>query len=167
MHRIALSAMLLGIFASSSSGPARAATDVPVPAACTAVVNAPLAALVTAGAPDQVDNVIVCGTVARATYFQSSRGPAGSHHVTSVAAPIATGGTLLVQVVTNDRLDGVVSAQTGDRVFALGQFYQTTVRQRPFAAGLHDTHCATHRGADNGWIVVNGNRWPKGSCPLG
>ena len=166
MHRIALAGIMFGVCASSPCAPARAATDVPVPASCTAAVNAPLATLVTAGAPEQVDNVIICGTVTRATYFQSSRGAAGSHHVTSVAAPIATGGTLLVQIVTNDRLDGVVSAQTGDRVFALGQFYQTTVRQRPFAAGLHDTHCATHRGADNGWIVVNGDRWPKGSCPL-
>jgi len=145
--------------------PAGAAPDVAVPAACTPDVNAQLATLVADGSPREADNVMVCGTVTRATYVQSARGPAGSHHVTSVAAPISTGGTLLVQIVTNDTLDGVVTAPAGAHVFAFGQFYQTTARQRPYAAGIHDTHCSTHRGADNGWIVIDGDRFPKGSCP--
>jgi hypothetical protein len=136
------------------------ATDVPVPASCTPAVNAELATLVTDGSPRELDNVMVCGVATRATYFQRSRGYAGSHHVTSVSAPISTGGSILVQIVTNDSLDGIVTAQAGDAVYALGQFYQTTERQRPYAAGIHDTHCATHRGADNGWVVVNAKRWP-------
>ncbi len=140
------------------------ADDVPVPSTCTAAVNAPLARLVAAGRPDELDNVMVCGAATRATYFQPARNSSGSHHVTSVSAPISTGGTLLVEIVTNDSLDGVVSAQAGDRVFAFGQFYQTSERQRPYVAGIHDTHCSTHSGADNGWVVVNDARWPRTSC---
>ena len=30
--------------------------------------------------------------------------------------------------------------------------------------GVHDVHCATHRGADNGWVVVNGTRFPDIRC---
>jgi hypothetical protein len=161
LRNVALAIALTG--ATMQAG--EAAPDVPVPTTCTAAVNQQLLTLVTSGSPDEVDNVMVCGTATRATYFQSSHGAAGSHHVTSVAAPVATGGTLLVQIVTNDSLDGIVTAQTGDRVFALGQFYQTTERQRPYVAGVHDTHCATHAGADNGWVVIDGNRWPKGTCP--
>ncbi len=157
--------LLLLVLVIATAVPAGAAPDVPVPDTCTAADNSQLASLVVAGRPDEVDNVMVCGTAVRATYYQPARGRAGSHHVTSVAAPISTGGTLLVQVVTNDTLDGIVSAHAGDRVFAFGQFYQTTERQRPFVAGIHDTHCATHAGADNGWIVINGDRWPRGSCP--
>jgi hypothetical protein len=153
-------------FALAGALPAGAAPDVPVPAHCNATVNAQLAELVTDGYPRERDNVMVCGTVTRDTYYQASRGRAGSHHVTAVQAPVATGGSLLVQIVTNDELDGVITAHTGDHIAAFGQFYQTTERQRPYAAGLHDTHCSTHRGADNGWVWINGNRWPKGACPF-
>ncbi|MDP9107218.1 MAG: hypothetical protein M3N49_14970, partial [Candidatus Eremiobacteraeota bacterium] len=67
-------------------------------------------------------------------------------------------------VVTNDDLDGRVTAPRGATVFAYGQYFQTTDRQRPFVAGVHDVHCATHRGADNGWVVVNGTRYPQHPC---
>ena len=51
-------------------------------------------------------------------------------------------------------LDGVVTAPKGAQVFAYGQaFFDQGSR---FVAGIHDVHCATHRGADNGWVVVNG-----------
>jgi hypothetical protein len=153
-------------FARAGALPAGAAPDVPVPAHCNITVNAQLAELVTDGYPRERDNVMVCGTVTRDTYYQASRGRAGSHHVTAVEAPVATGGSLLVQIVTNDDLDGVITAHAGDHIAAFGQFYQTTERQRPYAAGLHDTHCSTHRGADNGWVWINGNRWPKGACPF-
>jgi len=165
-HSIAAYAGAVALaFAFGGALPAVAAPDVPVPEHCTAAVNAQLAELVADGAPREADNVMVCGTVTRDTYFQASRGRAGSHHVTAVEAPIATG-SLLVQIVTNDDLDGVITAHAGDHIAAFGQFYQTTERQRPYAAGLHDTHCSTHRGADNGWVWINGNRWPKGSCPF-
>jgi hypothetical protein len=152
-------------FGWAGAAPAVAAPDVPVPAHCDATVNEQLAELVTRGYPRERDNVMVCGTVTRDTYYQPAYGRAGSHHVSAVEAPIGTGGSLLVQIVTNDTLDGIVIAHAGDHIAAFGQFYQTTERQRPYAAGIHDTHCSTHRGADNGWVWINGDRWPKGSCP--
>ena len=44
-------------------------------------------------------------------------------------------------------------------VAALGQYYRTTARQRPFVAGIHETHCATHRGGADGWVVVDGKKY--------
>jgi hypothetical protein len=70
-------------------------------------------------------------------------------------------GSKLVEVVTNDDLDGVVTAPKGAAVYAYGQaFFDQGSR---FVAGIHDVHCATHRTADNGWVVVNGAKSPA-SC---
>jgi hypothetical protein len=44
----------------------------------------------------------------------------------------------------------------GDEATFFMQFFEA-------AAGIHDTHCSTHPGADNGWVVVNGEN-PE-SCP--
>jgi hypothetical protein len=66
-----------------------------------------------------------------------------------------------VQVVTNDDLDGVVTANAGDPVFAYGQAY---LAHGYWVAGVHDVHCSTHASADNGWIVVAGVKRPE-DCP--
>jgi hypothetical protein len=75
----------------------------------------------------------------------------------------ADGSTKLVEVVINDELDGKITAPAKAPVFAYGQaFFDNTGH---FAAGIHDVHCSTHRGADNGWVVVNGAKHPD-SCPV-
>jgi hypothetical protein len=128
------------------------------PATCTAGVNAELATLIARDGDAAVDGVEVCGTT-----FGPSRplggGPHGGHALIPVRAPLPDGRYALVEVVTNDSLDGVVTAPRGAAVSALGQYYRTTSRQRPFLAGIHETHCATHRGGANGWVVVNGTRY--------
>lgn len=66
-----------------------------------------------------------------------------------------------VEVVINDELDGVVTAPGEASVVAFGQaFFPSRGR---YIAGIHDVHCSTHRGADNGWVVVNGVKHPP-SC---
>ena len=142
----------------------RPATDVATPASCTPATNAGLAQLIAEQHGGPVDNVMACGTT-----FGSSRpqraGRHGGHQLIPLRVPLAADGHFaLVEVVTNDDLDGRVTAPRGATVFAYGQYFQTTDRQRPFVAGLHDVHCATHRGADNGWVVVNGTQYPRQGC---
>ena len=139
--------------------PALAARNVPVPARCTAQVNAGLADLIASGTRRDVDNIMVCGTAIEKTRVHRG-GPHGSHHITTIAAPLPNGQTVNVQIVVNDDLDGVVTAQPNDPVFAYGQGY---ISHGFWAAGIHDVHCSTHPGADNGWVVVAGVRTPS-SC---
>jgi hypothetical protein len=80
--------------------------------------------------------------------------------VFSVLAHLPSGDKL-IEVVSNDSLDGAVNAQRGDAVVAYGQAFFDNTGQ--FAAGVHDVHCSTHAGADNGWIVVNAVKHPA-SC---
>ena len=135
----------------------------PVPAQCTAQVNQRLADLVSQAGSGTVDNVMVCGTTVSPSRTQSG-GPHGSHQVLPLLVNLPGTGSTLVEVVTNDDLDGVVTAPKGAAVFAYGQaFFPSRGR---FRAGIHDVHCATHRGADNGWVVVNGTKAPA-SCPSG
>ena len=155
----ALSASLAAL-AGCSGG----AGDRGVPASCNAAVNAVLAKLIAAADPGPVDGVMVCGTA-----FGPSRpqrgGPHGAHQLIPLQVPLEAGGRgALVEVVTNDALDGPVTAPRGATIFALGQYFHTTVRQAPFVAGIHDVHCATHRGAANGWVVVDGVRYPRAGC---
>jgi hypothetical protein len=131
---------------------AHAAKDVPVPSACDASVNQHLAELLSQQQQGTVDNVMVCGVTISASRTQSG-GPHGSHQVLPLQVNLPSLGTKLVEVVTNDDLDGVVTAPKGAQVFAYGQAFFPAGR---FAAGIHDVHCATHAGADNGWVVVNG-----------
>lgn len=140
--------------------PALAARDVPVPAACTPQVNQKLAGLIASRTRRDVDNIMACGVATQPTRVQKG-GPHGSHHVTTIAVQLPAGQTVNVQVVTNDDLDGVVTAQVNDPVFAYGQGY---IAHGLWAAGIHDVHCSTHPGADNGWVVVAGVKTPK-SCP--
>ena len=155
----ALSAALLACGACASS-----AKDAAVPAQCTPAVNDRLAHSIAEQHDGAVDNVMVCGTTIGPSRSQR-RGPHGGHQLIPLRVPIAADGRFsLVEVVTNDDLDGRVTAPRGARVPAYGQYFHTTERQRPFVAGVHDVHCATHRGADNGWVVVNGTKYPQRGC---
>lgn len=138
---------------------AAAATDVPVPGACTPEVNQKLAGLLAGGHLKPVDNVMVCGVTTGSSHTQRG-GPHGDHQIIPVLLTFPDKSTHQIEIVTNDALDGKVTAPARAAVFAYGQaFFDRTGK---FAAGLHETHCATHRGADNGWIVVNGARHPNG-----
>jgi len=134
-----------------------AANNVPVPAHCTPQVNQKLADLIAQHSRQDVDNVMACGIATQKTQVRRG-GPHGSHHITTIAVKLSDDQTVNVQIVTNDDLDGPVIAQANDQVFAYGQAYITNGR---WAAGIHDTHCSTHRGADNGWVVVAGVKTPK------
>lgn len=141
----------------------RSSADVAVPQRCTPEVNARIATLIAAGGRHEIDNVMVCGTT-----ISSSRplpdGPYGGHQLLPLRVLLPGAGAQLVEIVTNDDLDGVVTAPRGASVFAYGQFYIPA--HRPFVAGIHDTHCATHRGADNGWVWVAGVTYPQHACPV-
>ncbi|BDE07553.1 hypothetical protein WPS_28290 [Vulcanimicrobium alpinum] len=163
MRWISAGTVVLMLFAASCAA-APASHDVPKPAACDATVNKPLGDLVAQETMQPVDNVMVCGTTIGPSRPQRA-GAHGGHQLIPLRAPV-DGGSVLVEVVTNDELDGRVTAPRGATVFAYGQYFHTSRRQRPFKAGIHDVHCATHRGADNGWVVVNGVSYPRGSCPL-
>jgi hypothetical protein len=137
------------------------AADVAVPSACMSDVNAPLARLVAGGGRVQVDNVMVCGTTISSSRRQRG-GPHGDHQILPLRVVLPGAGAQLIEVVTNDDLDGIVTAPAGAAVFAYGQFYEPA--RRPFVAGIHDVHCSTHRAADNGWVVVDGRRFPQRAC---
>jgi hypothetical protein len=139
---------------------ARAAKDVPVPSTCDASVNQRLADLLAQQQQSTVDNVMVCGVTVSPSRTQSG-GPHGSHQVLPLRVNLPGLGTKLVEVVTNDALEGVVTAPKDAQVYAYGQAFFPSRSQ--FVAGIHDVHCATHRGADNGWVVVNGTKAPA-SC---
>ena len=134
--------------------------DVAVPASCTPEVNQKLATLLAQQTRRDVDNVMVCGLTTNRSRTQRG-GEHGSHQVLPLMVTLPGAGSEPVEVVTNDELDGVVTAPKGAQVFAYGQaFFDQGSR---FAAGIHDVHCATHRTADNGWVVVNGQKSPA-SC---
>ena len=136
---------------------ASAQRDVPVPSSCTPQVNEKLSALLESGQDRDVDNVMVCGITVSASRTQYG-GPHGNHEILPLRVTMSGGDVRLVEVVTNDDLDGVVTAPVNASVFAYGQaFFPSHGR---FAAGIHDVHCSTHRGADNGWVVVNGSKHP-------
>lgn len=136
--------------------------DVPVPASCTPDVNRRLATLIHSGVQHDVDNVMVCGVTVSPSRTRYG-GPHGNHDVIPVLAHFPDGSTNLIEVVINEDLDGRITAPKGAAVFAFGQAFLT--RTGRFAAGIHDVHCSTHRGADNGWVVVDGRKSPK-SCGL-
>ena len=144
--------LLLALTLSLVSVPAFAATNVPPPATCTAQVNQGLQSLIDSGTTKDVDNIMVCGTAVGKTRLQGG-GPHGSHHVITLSVPLSNGSTIRVQVVANDSLDGVITANNGDQVAAFGQGYITHGQAQ---AGVHDVHCSTHPTADNGWVYING-----------
>lgn len=139
------------------AAPALFATDVPVPATCTPQVNQKLGELLASQQTQTVDNVMVCGITVSASRAQHG-GPHGSHEIFPLRVSMPDGNIRLVEVVSNDDLDGPLTAGPNTAVIAFGQaFFPSKGR---FAAGVHDVHCATHRGADNGWIVVDGHKHP-------
>jgi hypothetical protein len=140
----------------------RSGRDVPVPQSCTPEVNQKLAGLVAQQPQEPVDNVMVCGVTISPSRTQRG-GEHGSHEVLPLLVNLPGMGSKLVEVVTNDELDGVVTAPKGAQVFAYGQAFFDQGSQ--FVAGIHDVHCATHRTADNGWVVVNGAKSPA-NCGL-
>ena len=87
-------------------------------------------------------------------------GQHGSHHIITLRVMLPEDGPVNIQIAVNDNLSGAVSARPGDSVFAYGQGY---IAHGAWSAGIHDVHCATHRSADNGWVVVNGIKSPS-SC---
>jgi hypothetical protein len=147
-------------FSLVATRPALAARDVPVPVRCTPQVNQGLANLIDSGTRSDVDNIMVCGVAIELTRVHRG-GPHGSHHITTIAVQLPNGRAVNVQVVTNDDLDGVVTARVNDPVFAYGQGY---ISHGFWAAGVHDVHCSTHPGADDGWVVVEGVKTPR-FCP--
>jgi hypothetical protein len=157
----ALSTSVIALAALGACAPA--ASSVAVPGRCTPAVNDRLARLVAEAHADAVDNVMVCGTTIGPSRAQR-RGRHGAHQLIPLRVPLPDGRFALVEVVTNDDLDGRVTAPKGATVFAYGQYFLTTERQRPFVAGLHDVHCATHRGADDGWVDVEGAKYPRQGC---
>ena len=135
-----------------------AANNVPVPGSCTPSVNQKLANLLSSNPSGPVDNVMVCGTTTAPSQTQFG-GPHGNHQILPIRAVLPDHSTRLLEVVTNDSLDGKVTAPVNAQVFAYGQaFFSHTA---PYAAGVHDVHCSTHTGADNGWVVVKGTKYPK------
>jgi hypothetical protein len=134
--------------------------DVRVPASCTPEVNQKLADLLAQQTTENVDNVMVCGATINPSRTQRG-GSHGNHQVLPLVVNLPGVGSKLVEVVTNDDLDGVVTAPKGAAVYAYGQAFFD--RGSRFVAGIHDVHCATHRTADNGWVVVNGAKSPA-SC---
>ncbi len=123
-------------------------------------VNQKLATLLSSGQRNDVDNVMVCGTTTGPSQTQFG-GPHGNHQILSLRAVLPDHSTKLIEVVTNDSLDGKVTAPANAQVFAYGQAFFSNTHQ--YAAGVHDVHCSTHVGADNGWVVVNGKKYPN-SC---
>lgn len=139
--------------------------DPMVPSACTPSVNQKLAGLISSMPTQPVDNVMVCGITVSSSRTQYG-GRHGDHQILPLRVTMPDGNVRLVEVVTNDDLDGRVTAGRGSAVFAYGQaFFPTRGR---FVAGIHDVHCSTHRGADDGWVVVDGVKHPS-SCisPVG
>ena len=132
----------------------------PVPSACTPAVNQKLAELISSNPEQPVDNVMVCGVTASSSRTQHG-GRHGDHQIIPLRVSMPDGGMKLVEVVSNDDLDGKVTAPANVTVFAYGQAFFSHTKQ--FVAGVHEVHCATHRGADNGWVVVDGVKHPE-SC---
>lgn len=155
-----IACIVLSLFALAAR-PARAARDVSVPSRCTPQVNQGLADLIASGTRRDVDNIMACGVAIEKTRVQRG-GRHGTHHVTTITAPLPSGHSVNVQIVVNDDLDGIVTAQANDPVFAYGQGY---ISHGFWAAGIHDVHCSTHPGADNGWVVVAGVKTPR-TCPF-
>jgi len=136
--------------------------DVPVPGHCTPAVNQKLFDLLSSGTHHDIDNVMVCGVTIGPSYTRQG-GPHGNHEILPLLARMPDGSSQSVEVVVNDELDGLVTAPANTSVTAFGQaFFPSGGR---YVAGIHDVHCSSHRGADNGWVVINGVKHPSNCRP--
>ena len=152
--------LLIAVTVGCAVFPAAAQRDVPVPASCTPQVNQRLFDLLQSGQSRDVDNVMVCGITASSSHTQRG-GEHGPHEILPLRVNLPDGSMRLVEIAINDDLDGRITAPVNATVFAYGQaFFPSRGR---FVAGIHDVQCSTHRGADNGWVVVNGSKHPV-SC---
>jgi len=166
--------MKLSVFFLLAATTAASAATKPVPAQCTASVNSAYAAFVAAHAGGEAhqDNLMVCGRSLGPAYTQRAGRSGNTHHVLILSIPTAngsqTGQSMNVEVDTNDTLDGIVTANPGEQVYVYGQAYIDPGTHRRFGftttAGIHEPHCATHRGADDGWIVIAGHKYPEHPC---
>ena len=136
----------------------RRAHDVPVPTSCTAQVNQQLKRLLDGGQQSDVYNVMVCGVTTAPSHTQHG-GPNGDHEILPLRVAFPDGSTAPIEVVTNDALDGKVTAPANAQVFAYGRAFFSDTRQ--YAAGIDEVHCATNSRADNGWVVVNNRKYPN------
>lgn len=100
-----------------------------------------------------VEGVTVCGIVVRRPYQRG--GPHGLHVYIPVRIEAPGGATYITQVIPNEELDGRIVVHEGDHITALGQFVYPNYRQG-YEGLIHDTHPATHRGAADGYVDVNG-----------
>ena len=153
--------LIAAIAVACAGSRAWAANDVPVPASCTLDVNQKLAQLLRARQRNPVDNVMLCGTSTGPSQTESG-GEHGDHQIIPVRVQLPDGSTRSIEVVTDDDLDGKVTAPANAAIFAYGQAFFTSTGR--YAAGVHEVHCWTHTGADNGWVVVNGTKYPAVSC---
>jgi hypothetical protein len=118
----------LGLWSSCTHAQRR---DVPVPSSCSPQVNDRLQEMIRNHPKGYVENVMACG-IATGTRV-NHRGQHGSHHIIALNVMLPQDGAVKIQIVINDRLDGVVSANAGDSVFAYGQGYVTS---GPWAVGI-------------------------------
>lgn len=156
-HKIRLFSLLGPLCASAAVSLAQG-RDVPVPSSCTPQVNQNLYQMIQHQPRGYEENVMVCGTAVKTTV--NSGGRHGSHHIITLSVRLPDNGNVRVEVAINDSLDGPVTARPGQQVFAYGQGY---IAHGAWVAGIHDVHCATHRSADNGWVVIDGAKTPS-SC---
>jgi len=152
-------ALLLVVFVCSGcSGVVFIGSRTTVSDGCTPEKNQRLLDLLNSGESQPVDNVMVCGVTISPSRTQAG-GPHGSHQVLPLHVAFPDGSSKLIEVVTNDDLDGPLTAPEGASVSAYGQaFFDHTGH---FAAGIHDVHCSTHRSAEDGWVMINGRKFPK------
>lgn len=137
-------ALALLVLAACSSAPAQQA--------CTPQVNAKFQESIMARR-HVVEGVTVCGIVVRRPYQRG--GPHGLHVYIPVRIEAPGGATYITQVIPNEELDGRIVVHEGDHITALGQFVYPNYRQG-YEGLIHDTHPATHRGAADGYVDVNG-----------
>jgi len=121
------------------------------PATCTPQVNAAFQADIVARR-HIVEGVMVCGTVSGRP--REYGGEHGLHVYIPVRLEAPGGATYTTEVIPNEQLDGRIDVHEGDRIIALGQFVYTT--RYGYDGLIHDTHPATHRGAADGYVEVNG-----------
>lgn len=157
MKKVVLGVLAAACFSALAMA-ARRPHDVAAPGSCTPQVNEQLKRLLDGGQQADVYNVMVCGVTTRPSRTQYG-GAHGNHEIFSVRVTFPDGSTRLVEVVTNDALDGKLTAPANAQVAAYGRAFFTNTHQ--YAAGIDDVHCSTSSRADNGWVVVNGQKHPN------